>query len=120
MVQYIRYVLQITVKEDVTSSKILKKWYLQADEAKIKNAELRDKSKEEPSMLPLISSCLNHPGFKYDRDGLKKLTFFEFYDSVKRLQVYESSRACMTGMYSGMVDGKKIPKDSYNFMRPIE
>ena len=52
-------------------------------------------------------------------DELKELGVAEFYDSVKRLQIYESSTALMKGMYSGFVDSSKINSDDYNFMKEI-
>jgi hypothetical protein len=68
-------------------------------------------------MRSIISACVNHPGFKYKLDELKQVGVCEFYDSVKRLQVYEASTALLKGMYSGMIDSSKINPDEYNFMR---
>ena len=47
------------------------------------------------------------------------MNIFEFYDSVKRLQVYENATACLKGLFSGFVDGSKISADQYNFMKEI-
>ena len=51
---------------------------------------------------------LNHPGFKYKKSELKEVGIVEFMDSVKRLQTYESVKALMSGMYSGMIDTSKM------------
>ena len=40
-------------------------------------------------------------------------------DSVQRLQIYESTHALMSGMYSGFCDTSKISKEQFNFMREI-
>lgn len=40
-------------------------------------------------------------------------------DSVQRLQIYESTCALMSGMYSGMCDMSKVPKEQFNFMREL-
>ena len=41
-------------------------------------------------------------------------------DSVKRLQTYESVTALMSGMYSGMIDTKKLNlKEELNWMRDL-
>ena len=40
-------------------------------------------------------------------------------DSVKRLQVYESSTALLKGVFSGFVDTSKIDKEEFDFMRQI-
>ena len=77
------------------------------------------KDEDQASILALISSCVNHPGFKYNLQQLKEVGVAQFYDSVKRLQVYENATACLKGMYSGFVDGKKIHAEDYNFMKEI-
>ena len=51
------------------------------------------------TLLPLISTCLNHPGFKYKKNELREVGIVEFMDSVQRLQVYESSTALLKGIY---------------------
>ena len=71
------------------------------------------------TLLPLISTCLNHPGFKYKKNELREVGIVEFMDSVQRLQVYESSTALLKGIYSGFVDASKIDKNELNFMREI-
>lgn len=70
-------------------------------------------------MKTIVSSLVNHPGFKYKLKELKEVGVAEFYDSVKRLQIYEQSTALMKGMYSGFIDGSKIKPEDYNFMREI-
>ena len=71
-------------------------------------------------MQALISAYINHPGTKYKLKDLKEVGVSEFYDSVQRLQIYESATACMKGMYSGFVDGKSIKPEDYDFMKDIE
>lgn len=46
--------------------------------------------KETSTLLPLVSACVNHPGFKYKLQELRQMGICEFMDSVQRLQVYES------------------------------
>ena len=85
------------------------------------NILAKEKSGDKPSsvLLPLISACINHPGFKYDLEGLKNVNFVQFMDSVQRLQVYENSRALLSGSMSGFCDMSKVPKDEFNFMRDL-
>ena len=59
-------------------------------------------------LLPLISSMVNHPGFKYKKNELIDVGIVEFMDSVQRLQLYENVTALMSGVYSGMLDTSKI------------
>ena len=78
-----------------------------------------EKDVYKSTLLPLISTCLNHPGFKYKKNELREVGIVEFMDSVQRLQVYESSTALLKGIYSGFVDASKIDKNELNFMREI-
>lgn len=117
--QYLRTVFNIFPEEKLTSDRIMKEWFITKD----KRQKSIDEEKAEKGLLkdnslqPVISSCVNHPGFKYSLKQLKDVGVCEFYDSVQRIQVYESATACMKGMYSGFVDGKKINPTDYNFMR---
>lgn len=119
--QYIRKTFNMEPEEKLTNDPILKRQYITKDQ----HQQDINKQKEEKgldsssSILSLISSCLNHPGFKYDLEGLGKMNVCQFYDSVKRLQVYENSTACLKGLYSGFVSSKDIPADNYNFMKDI-
>ena len=67
----------------------------------------------------MISSCLNHPGFKYKKNELRNVGIFEFMDSVNRLQIYESSRSFLLGRFNGFCDLSKIDKKEFDFMRDI-
>jgi hypothetical protein len=77
------------------------------------------KDKSDTSIQSIISSLVNHPGFKYKLKELKEVGVAEFYDSVKRLQVYEQTTSLLKGMYSGFIDSKNIKPQDYNFMRDI-
>lgn len=115
--QFFRYCFQIFPEEKFTKDKMLKKLYIQKDKAQAKRQA--EKGENSNSIQSVISACVNHPGFKYKLTELKEIKIYEFYDSVKRLQIYESSTALMKGMYSGFVDTKHIDQESYNFMRNI-
>lgn len=120
--QYLREMFTIFPEEKITKSPTLKKWYIDKDRKKREiDKEKAEKGEiESSSLLPVISSYLNHPGTKYKSSELKELGVFEFWDGVQRLQIYEQATACMSGMYSGMVDSSKISSDSYNFMKEIK
>lgn len=70
-------------------------------------------------LFPLISSLINHPGFKYNKEQLKNVGIVEFMDSVQRIQLYEQATATLKGMMSGFVDGSKIKPEQYNFMKDM-
>lgn len=119
--QYLRNVFNIFPEEKLTKDPIMKQWFITKDERQLEV----DKTKREKgtakdmSIQNVISSCVNHPGFKYNLSQLLDVGVCEFYDSVKRLQIYESTTALMKGMYSGFVDGSKLKSDDYNFMKEI-
>lgn len=119
--QYLRNVFNTFPEEKITTDRIMKKWFIEKDKRQLAiDKQKAEKGKlETQTIQPLISACLNHPGFKYKLHELKEVGICEFYDSVKRLQVYENTTALMKGMYSGMIDGKKINADDYNFMKKI-
>lgn len=119
--QYLRAVTNTFPEEKITNSDFLKDWYIKKDKRNIehmKEQEAQGKVKAS-SMQPIISACVNHPGFKYKLKELKDVGIFEFFDSVNRLQIYEHSTAVMKGMYSGFVDGSKIKPEDYNWMKDI-
>lgn len=115
--QYFQEVFNIFPEEKITKDATLKQLYINKDKAEFERQKNKEKSGN--SIQALISSCVNHPGFKYKLSELKSLGICEFYDSVKRLQIYESSTSLMKGMYSGFVDSSKLSSDDYNFMREI-
>lgn len=116
--QYLQEVFQLKPEEQLTKDSVMKKWFIDKDR---RHQEREDKKKKEDTsnMQAIISTCVNHAGFKYTLEELKEVGVCFFYDSVQRLQIYESTTALMKGMYSGFVDGSKIKPDDYNFMKPL-
>lgn len=115
MSSYLRTMFNIFPKVEKAKGKTTKEWMIEGD---IMNRKSNTETKS--NLLPMISFCLNHPGFKYKKNELKDLGVVEFYDSVKRLLIYESTSSLMKGMYSGFVDTSKIDKKEFDFMRVIE
>jgi len=116
--EYLRLMFNIYPKVEKAKGKVTKEAII--DEERM-NLEIQKKSNKNTStLLPLVSACINHPGFKYKLEELKNMGIVQFMDSVQRLQIYESTTALMRGIYSGMVDTKGLDKDALNFMRSIE
>lgn len=107
-------------KTEYAVGKTTKELLISEEQAKIKRALKEADETTDSTLLPMISFCCNHPGFKYRRDELRNVKIYEFMDSVQRLQVYESTHALMGGMYSGFCDTSKIPHSQFDFMRPIK
>lgn len=113
--EYIRTLLNFHPKVEKAKGKTAKQWMI--DEDKMNMAQ--QQNEETSNLLPLISACINHPGFKYKLQELRNVGIYEFMDSVQRLQIYESTHALLSGSYSGFCDLKGVPKDQFNFMREI-
>lgn len=113
---YIRTILNIFPKVEKAKGKTTKQWIIEEERQKQK----KNKEEQSSSLLPLISACLNHPGFKYKKNELKEVGIIEFMDSVQRLQIYESTTALLKGAYSGFMDTSKVNKEEFNFMREIK
>ena len=120
--QYIRTIFNYFPEEKLTDSNFLKKAFIDKDKRqKDIDAYKAQKGDNLGSHLQSqISSFVSHPGTKYKLRELKEVGVCEFFDTLQRLQIYESATACMKGMYSGFVDGKKIKPEDYNFMREIK
>ena len=117
LTNYIRTMFNIFPKVEKAKGKLTKQSIIDEDRAK------HNENKDKPirsDLLPLISACVNHPGFKYKKKELIDVGIVEFMDSVQRLQVYESTNALLKGVYSGFLDTKKINNDELNFMRDLQ
>ena len=116
--EYIREILNVHPKVEKAKGKTTKKWMIQEDKMNI--AQLENKNENNSTLLPLVSACINHPGFKYKLEELREMGLYQFMDSVKRIQIYESSIALTHGSYSGFCDLSKIDKKQFDFMRQID
>lgn len=114
--KYVRTMFNIFPKVEKAKGKTTKEWMIQEEKEKLLKTQKEDSSS---NLLPLISACVNHPGFKYKLKELKEVGIVQFMDSVQRLQVYETAIALNHGAYSGMCDMSKVDKNLLNFMRDI-
>ena len=64
-----------------------------------------------------IISLVNSPEYKYDYEGTKKLTIYQFNQSLHQVihRVDYSNR--MFGVYSGTVSSKEIPKENLTWIK---
>lgn len=117
MCKYIQYMFAThPPEEEFVSNKTLKQELINNDRQK----QLKwKKENRNQNMLSMISSCLNHPGFKYKKNELRNVGIFEFMDSVQRLQIYEQTHSLLLGRFNGLCDLSKVNKDEFNFMRDI-
>lgn len=121
IIKYLCVMFNLTFKTEHAKNRATKEAIIWEDEMNEKTEKQKRHEKEysKSFLLPLISSVVNHPGFKYKTNELKEINIVQFMDSVKRLQIYESTRALLQGSYSGFCDTSKLPKEEFNFMREI-
>lgn len=110
IVNYLRNMFNIHPKVEKAKGKTTKLAIIEEEEMNLR-FELAKKKKsgvKKSVLFPLVSSMMNHPGFKYKKNELKEVGIVEFMDSVKRLQTYESVTALMSGIYSGFVSTESL------------
>lgn len=117
--EYLRLMFNIHPKVEKAKGKATKEAIIDEDRMNL-NIEMKKNKGYKSMLLPLVSSCVNHPGFKYKLNELREVGIVQFMDSVQRLQIYESTVALNLGMYSGMCDLSKVDKKLFNFMRDID
>lgn len=116
--EYVREMMNFHPKVEKAKGKTAKNWIIQEDKMN-QVAQIRKGEGFQSALLPLVSACENHPGFKYNLKQLKEVGIYQFMDCVKRIQKYESATAALKGCYSGFVDVKKINKEALDFMGDI-
>lgn len=114
MAEYVRRMHGFTKKVERAKNKMTKKILIQEDRNKI---AANAKKSYESYLLPLVSSVQVRMG--YTKEYIKNMGLCEFTDIVSRTQIIVSSDALLHGMYSGMIDTKKINKNELNWMREI-
>ena len=112
--EYIRMMFDQHPKEEFAKGKLAKLWIINEEKDKLKREAEKNDGKRKSILLPMVSALLNHPGFKYDLDGMKNLGIFAFMDCARRLQLYEQCTAFLGGMYSGMMDTSKLGQEELN------
>ena len=117
--EYLRLMFNIYPKVEKAKGKATKEAIIDEERMNLE-LEMKKNNKSKSILLPLVSSCINHPGFKYKLNELREIGIVQFMDSVQRLQIYESTVALNSGMYSGMCDLSKVDKKLFNFMRDID
>ena len=116
MAKYIQAMFCITLKTEYVKGRFNKEDTIREEKFELAHGKNKNAG---ANLSTMISFCVNHPGFKYKLEELENIGIYAFMDSVNRLQIYESTSALMSGMYSGFCDTSKIDKEQFNFMRNI-
>ena len=81
------------------------------------DAEMAKNKPHESFLRPVISAVKCRMG--YEMSYIKNMGIFELMDDLSRLNVIIQADAALGGMYSGMVDTKKMDKSVLNWTRNI-
>ena len=119
MIDFVRSMHDIVPKVERAMDKQTKQFLIDEDRMN-RRAAANKKQKKTSFLRPLVSSMLNSPGFKYNKNELKEVGIVEFMDSVQRIQIITQTKALMQGMYSGMMDTSKIKEKDLNWLRALE
>lgn len=114
---YLRFLHGFKKNEIFAATKTTRKLLIEDERMK---QQIKKNKSEKSSLLPLISSLVNMPGFKYNSQQLQQIGIYEFFDSVNRITAIHSSTALLNGCYSGGIDMKKLKKDDLNLMRDLK
>lgn len=114
LVTYIRKMHGFKKQVDKAGNEITKMMLIKVARDDAKKAE----NKPYKSFLrPLISSVKCRMG--YTMEYVKKMGIYELMDDLSRLGVIVNADAALAGSWSGMVDTKKIPKETFDWTRDI-
>ena len=104
----------LTKKVEKAANEFTKKFMIEEDRQKL---QYNQKQEYKSFLRPLISSVKCRMG--YTLDYVKNMGLYEFMDDLSRLQVIVNTDALLSGMYSGMIDTKKINKKEFDWCREI-
>ena len=104
----------LTKKVEKAANEFTKKFMIDEDRQKL---QYQSKQPHKSFLRPLISAVKCRQG--YTLDYVKNMGIYEFFDDLSRLQVIVNTDALLKGMYSGMIDTKKIKKSEFDWCREI-
>lgn len=78
----------------------------------------RKRNKPRESMLePLIISMVNTEQFKYDFNGVRDMSIYQFNESVRQVIHKIDYEHRMSGVYAGTIDAKGLSQDDLNWLK---
>lgn len=115
IVEYLRKVHGLTRAHDRTKSRFV---HDMAIEMEREEMAINAKKPYKSFLWPLMSSIKARQG--YTKQYVLDMQVYELVHEANRLQIIVQSDALLKGVYSGMVDTKKIDKKQFDWMRDIE
>ena len=115
IVNYLRSVHGLKKKVEKAKNAMTKKILIEEDR---RNIAINKNKPYKSFLTPLVSAVKVRMG--YTKDYVRNMGIYEFTDDIARLQIINNADALLRGVYSGMIDTKKIDKGALNWMAPIE
>lgn len=81
-----------------------------------KKAQRRKRRGADSSLEQLITAMVNTEQFKYDYEGTRELSIYQFNESVRQIQKKVDYDNKMHGVYAGTVDPKKLSQGELNWL----
>lgn len=81
-----------------------------------KKAKRKKKGAEDSQLESLIIAMVNAEQYKYDFEGTRKLSIYQFNESVRQVVKKVDFTSRMYGVYAGTVDTKKLSQDDLNWL----
>ena len=85
------------------------------ERARIKARRNRNR-KQESQLEQLIIAMVNAPEYKYDFEGTRELSIYQFNESVLQVRKRVDYGNRMYGVYAGTIDAKKLSQDDLNWL----
>lgn len=95
------------------ANKEAKEYMLQRARAKMKRNKNR---KHESQLEPLIIAMVNAEQYKYDFEGTRELSIYQFNESVRQIIHKVDYDNRMYGVYAGTVDAKELSQNDLNWL----
>lgn len=115
IVNYLRKVHGLKKKVEHAANKYTKRVLIEEDR---RNIELNKNKPYKSFLTPLVSAVKVR--MSYTKDYVRNMGIYEFMDDISRIQVINNADALLNGMYSGMIDTKKIDKSALNWMKELD
>lgn len=115
IVNYLRSVHGLKKKVEKAKNAMTKRVLIEEDR---RNIEMNKNKPYKSFLTPLVSAVKVRMG--YTKEYVRNMGIYEFTDDISRLSIINNADALLRGMYSGMIDTKKIDKKELNWLREIE
>ena len=109
----LRKITASTRTNKVPAGEETKKYMLERERIKMNR---RKNKKQESQIETLITAMVNTQQYKYDYEGTRNLTVYQFFECVKQVIKKVDYENRMIGVYAGTVSVKDLSNDDLNWL----